>query len=86
MPLPAPGEDAVVVRRNAVMNKMAEARNNRVTIVKFDDDIEAKCPTLTNLFFAAGNKLEWVTPSRLPFGFRSIEIYFNGQWVNAFKK
>ncbi|MDP1868252.1 MAG: hypothetical protein Q8L13_18190 [Bradyrhizobium sp.] len=60
---PAPGEDALVVRRNAVMNKMAEARNNRVTIVKFDDDTETKCPTLANLFFSAGGKLEWVTPN-----------------------
>ncbi len=63
LPQPAPGEDALVVRRNAVMNKMAEARNNRVTIVKFDEDTETKCPTLTNLFFSAGDKLEWATPN-----------------------
>jgi hypothetical protein len=63
MPKPAPGEDALVVRRNAFMNKLAEARNNRVTIVKFDDDIETKCPTLTSLFFSAGNRLELLTPN-----------------------
>src|SRR5476649_1430541 len=63
MPKPAPGEDALVVRRNAFMNKLAEARNNRVTIVKFDDDLETKCPTLTGLFFSAGNRLELLTPN-----------------------
>jgi hypothetical protein len=63
LPQPAPGEDALVVRRNAVMNKLAEAMNNRVTIVKFDDDLETKCPILTNLFFSAGNRLEFLTPN-----------------------
>jgi hypothetical protein len=63
MPQPAPGEDALVVRRNAFMNKMAEVRNNRVTIVKFDDDVGSKCPTLTSLFFSAGNRLELLTPN-----------------------
>lgn len=63
MPQPAPGEDALVVRRNAFMNKMAEVKNNRVTIVKFDDDIETRCPTLTSLFFSAGNRLELLTPN-----------------------
>jgi hypothetical protein len=60
---PARGEDLLVVRRNAVLLKMAEAWNNRVTIVKFDDDIETKCPTLTSLFFSAGNWLELLTPN-----------------------
>jgi hypothetical protein len=63
LPQPGPGEDALVVRRNALMNKMAEARNNRVTIVKFDDDLETKCPTLTSLFFSAANRLELLTPN-----------------------
>jgi hypothetical protein len=63
MPEPGPGEDALVVRRNAFMNKMMEVRNNRVTIVKFDDDLETKCPTLTSLFFSAGNRLELLTPN-----------------------
>lgn len=63
LPQPAPGEDALVVRRNAVMNKMAEATNNRVTIVKFDDDIETRCPTLTSLFSSTGNRLELLTPN-----------------------
>jgi len=62
LPQPAPGEDLLVVRRNAVMNKMAEVTNNRVTIVKFDDDFETKCPTLTSLLSSAGNRLELVTP------------------------
>ena len=78
LPQPAPGEDAVVVRRNAVMNKMAEARNNRVTIVKFDDDIETKCPILTTLFFAAGNKLEWVTPNFNLNDAARTTVYFEG--------
>jgi hypothetical protein len=63
LPDAGPGEDALVVRRNAVLNKMAEHRNDRVTIVKFDDDLEIKCPTLTSLFFSAGNQLELLTPN-----------------------
>jgi hypothetical protein len=58
-----PGEDLLVVRRNAVMNKLAEVTNNRVTIVKFDDDLETKCPTLTSLFFSTGNRIELLTPN-----------------------
>jgi len=60
---PAPGEDILVVRRNAVLLKLAEALNNRVTIVKFDDDIETKCPMLTSLFFSAGNSVKLLTPN-----------------------
>jgi hypothetical protein len=64
MPQPAaPGEDALVIRRNAFMNKLAEAWDNRVAIVKFDDDLETRCPMLTNLFFSAGNRLELLTPN-----------------------
>lgn len=63
LPQPAPGEDVLVVNRNAIMNKWAEHRNNRVTIVKFDDDIETRCPILTSLFFSAGNRLELLTPN-----------------------
>ena len=60
---PAAGEDVLVVRRNVVMNMMAEASNNRVTIVKFDDNVESKCPKLTSLFFSARNSLELLTPN-----------------------
>jgi hypothetical protein len=62
LPDPAPGEDALVVRRNAILNKWVEVTNGRVTIVKFDDDLETKCPTLTSLFFSTGNRLEFLTP------------------------
>jgi hypothetical protein len=62
MPQPAPGEDALVVRRNAFMNKMAEIANERVTIVKFDDDIETGCPILTSLFFSNAKNIELLTP------------------------
>jgi hypothetical protein len=60
---PRPGEDLLVVRRNAALLAMATARNNRVTIVKFDDDLENKCPTLTSLFYAAGDRVELLTPN-----------------------
>jgi hypothetical protein len=63
LPQPAPGEDALVVRRNAIMNKLVEVTNNRVTIVKFDDDLETKCPTLASLFFSTGKRLELLTPN-----------------------
>ena len=62
MPQPAPGEDAVVVRRNAFMNKLVEVSNERVTIVKFDDDVETGCPILTSLFIANSKKIELLTP------------------------
>jgi hypothetical protein len=60
---PRPGEDLLVVRRNAALLAMATARNNRVTIVKFDDDLENKCPTLTSLFYATGDRVELLTPN-----------------------
>jgi hypothetical protein len=63
LPQPAPGEDALVVRRNAIMNKLVEVTNNRVTIVKFDDDVETKCPILTSLFFSTDKRLELLTPN-----------------------
>jgi hypothetical protein len=63
LPQPAAGEDALVVRRNAFLNKLVEVTNNRVTIVKFDDDLETKCPTFTSLFFSTGKRLELLTPS-----------------------
>jgi hypothetical protein len=63
LPDPGPGEDALVVRRNAIMNKFVTVTDNRVTIVKFDDDLETNCPTLTNLFSSNGNRLELVTPN-----------------------
>lgn len=63
LPQPAPGEDILVVTRNAIMNKLVEVTGNRVTTVKFDDDIETKCPTLTSLFFSTGDRLELLTPN-----------------------
>ncbi|WJR76459.1 hypothetical protein [Bradyrhizobium sp. NP1] len=78
MPQPGPGEDAVVVRRNAFMNKLAEARNNRVTIVKFDNDLEANCPTLTSLFFSAGDRLELLTPNLSLNDAAGTTVYLDG--------
>jgi len=63
LPQPAPGEDALVVTRNAIMNKLVEVTGNRVTTIKFDDDIETRCPTLTSLFFSTGDRLELLTPN-----------------------
>jgi hypothetical protein len=63
LPQPAPGEDASVVTRNAIMNKWLELTNKRMTTVKFDDDVETGCPTLTSLFFSTGNWLELLTPN-----------------------
>src|SRR5438046_10661842 len=59
---PRSGEDRLVVRRNAFLNEMAKGRNGRVTIVKFDDDSENRCPILTSLLFSAGGRREWLTP------------------------
>jgi hypothetical protein len=57
------GEDALVANRNAVLNKMAEHFDKRLTIVKFDDDLETKCPVLTSLFSSTGSRLSWLTPN-----------------------
>jgi hypothetical protein len=62
LPDPAPGEDSLVVRRNAIMNKWVEVTKGRMTIVKFDDDLETRCPTLASLFFSTDNRLELLTP------------------------
>lgn len=78
MPQPAPGEDALVVRRNAFMNRMAEAMNNRVTIVKFDDDTETKCPVLTSLFFSNDKKLEMLTPNFSLYDAAQTTVYSEG--------
>ncbi len=64
MPKPAPGEDAAIVRKNYSRNLWAEYTNEgRETTVKFDDDLEAKCPVLTSLFFSTGHRLKWLTPN-----------------------
>jgi hypothetical protein len=78
MPDPGPGEDALVVRRNAFMNKLAEAENKRVTIVKFDDNLETKCPTLTSLLFSTGNRLELSTPNFSLHGTAGTYVYSQG--------
>ena len=78
LPQPGPGEDAVVVRRNAIMNKMAEHLNKRVTIVKFDDDMETRCPTLTNLFFSAGDRFELLTPNLSLYDAAQTTVYLEG--------
>jgi hypothetical protein len=45
MPKPASGEDAAIVRKNYFRNLWAEYTNGaRETTVKFDDDLETKCP------------------------------------------
>jgi hypothetical protein len=78
LPEPAPGEDALVVRRNAAMNKLAEVTNNRVTTVKFDDDLATTCPTLTSLFFSTGNRLELLTPNFSLLDAAQTTVYLDG--------
>jgi hypothetical protein len=80
---PAPGEDLLVVRRNAVLLKLAEFRNNRVTIVKFDDDLETGCPTLTSLFFSAGNMLELLIPNFSLYDAAGTTVYPEGSGPNS---
>jgi hypothetical protein len=78
LPQPVPGEDALVVRRNAILNKWVEITNNRVTIVKFDDDLEIKCPTLTSLFFTTGKRLELLTPNLSFYDAAQTTVYLEG--------
>jgi hypothetical protein len=78
LPEPAPGEDLLVVRRNAVMNKLAEITNNRVTIVKFDDDLETKCPVLTSLLFSTDKKVELLTPNLSLYDAAQTTVYSEG--------
>lgn len=64
MPKPADGEDPAVVSKNYFRNLWAEHTNEgRETTVKFDDDLEARCPLLTSLFFSTGHRLKFLTPN-----------------------
>lgn len=78
LPDPAPGEDALVVRRNAIMNRLAEVTNERVTIVKFDSDVDTRCPTLTSLFFSTRSILELLTPHFSLGGAVETNVYMGG--------
>lgn len=74
----APGEDLLVVRRNEVLGKFAKARNNRVTIVKFEDGTNIRCPTITSLLFSSGPTLEMFTPNFSLYEGDGVAIYPEG--------
>lgn len=74
LPKLKPGEDALVANRNILLNKMVERFDERVTIVKFDNDLETKCPTITSLFFSTGHRLKWLTPNSSLY---DVNLYVN---------
>jgi hypothetical protein len=83
VPQPGPGEDALVVGRNAILNKLVEVTNERVTIVKFDDDVETGCPILTSLFFSTGKIIELLIPRHSLHDAAQTTVYAEGDGADG---